>query len=106
MSVVLSTTIMLMNLFVAVRQVTVSIAITQLEVSAAFIQVKVSLANMCVTILIEIMHVGVPVAIMQVVFCALHYADDYFYCIYTGDCFCRSYVYVSQFQVATLYSFL
>ena len=41
---------------------------------------------MCVTIFIEIMHVGAPVAIMQVVFSAVHYADNYLYCNYTGDC--------------------
>ena len=41
---------------------------------------------------IEIIHVGVPVAIMQVVFSAVHFAHDYFYCNYTGDCFNCSYV--------------
>ena len=94
MSVVLSTTIMLVDLFVPITQVTVSIAIMQLEVSAAFMQVKVSAANMCVTIFIEIMRVGVPVAIIQVVFSAVHYANYYFCCNYTGDCFCCSFEYV------------
>ena len=58
MSVVLSATIMLMDLFVTIMQVTVSVAIMMLEVSAAFMQVKVSSANMWVTIFIEIVHVG------------------------------------------------
>ena len=71
MSVVLLATIMLMDLFVAIRQVNVSVAMTQLEVFAAFIQVKVSASDMWGIIFIEIMHVGVSVAIMQ--FCsALH----------------------------------
>ena len=64
----------------------------QLEVSAAFTQVKVSLANTWVTIFTEIMHVGDSVAIMQVLFSAVQYAHDYFYCNYAGDCFCCSYV--------------
>ena len=70
MSVVLSSTIMLVDLFVA------------------FMQVKVSAANMWVTMIFEIMHVGVSVVIVQVVFSAVHYAHDYFYCNYAGDCFC------------------
>ena len=49
-------TYILVDLFVAIVQVTVSVAIMQLEVSAAFMQVKVSAANMWVTIFIEIMH--------------------------------------------------
>ena len=51
---------MLVDLFVAMMQVTVSVAITQLEISAA---------SMWVTIFFEIMHVGV--AITQVVFSAV-----------------------------------
>ena len=54
----------------------------------AFMQVKVSAANMWVTIFFEIMRVGVSVAIMQVIFSAVHYAHDYFYCKYAGDFFC------------------
>ena len=92
MLVVLSGKIMLVDLFVANIQVTVSVAIKQLEVFSAFMQVKVSAANMWVTIFIEIMHVGVSVAIMQVVFSAVQYAHDYFYCNCAGDCFCCSYV--------------
>ena len=42
-------------------------------------------ANMWVTIFIEIMQVGVSVTIMQVVFSAVHYAHDCFYCNYAGD---------------------
>ena len=49
MSVVLSATIMLVDLFVAITQGTVFVAIMQLEVSAA---------NMWVIIFIEIVHVG------------------------------------------------
>ena len=97
MSVVLSATIMLVDLFVAITHVTVSVVIMQLEVSAAFMQVKFSAANMWVTVFIEIMHMGVSVAIMQVVFSTVHYANDYFYCNYLGDCFCCSlYVTVSS----------
>ena len=59
MSVVLSSTIMLVDFFVA------------------FMQLKVSAANMWVTIFFEIMHVRVSVAIMQVVFSAVHYAHDF-----------------------------
>ena len=55
MPVVLSSTIVLVDLFVA------------------FMQVKVSAANMWVTIIFEIVHVGVSVTIMQVVFSAVHY---------------------------------
>ena len=64
MLVVISATLMLVNLFVAVMKVTVSIAIMQLEVSATFIQVKISAANMWVTFFIEIMQVGVSETIM------------------------------------------
>ena len=56
MSVVLSSTVMLVDLFVA------------------FMQLKVSAANMWMTIFFfEIMHVGVSVAIMQVIFSAVHF---------------------------------
>ena len=92
MLVVHSATIMLVDLFVAITQVTVSVPIMQLEVSAVFIQVKASTANMWVTIFIEIMQVRISVAIMHVVFSAMHYVHDYFYCNYTGDCFCCTYI--------------
>ena len=55
MSVVLSVTIMSVELFVA---------IVHLKVSAAFMQVKVSTTNAWVTIFIKIMPMGVSVAIM------------------------------------------
>ena len=45
MLAVLSATVMLVDLFVAAAQVTVSVAITQLEVFAVFMQVTVSAAN-------------------------------------------------------------
>ena len=81
MLVVLSATIILVDLFVAFKQVIVCVAIIQLEVSATFMQVKASAANMWVANFIHIMHVAVSVAIiMQVVFSAMHYAHDYFYC--------------------------
>ena len=92
MSVVPFTTIMLMDLFVTIMVVTVSVANMQLEVSARSMQVKVCATNMWVTIFIEIKHKGVSVAIMQVVFSAVHYAHDYFYCNYAGECFCCCYV--------------
>ena len=76
MLVVLSATFMLVDLFVAIMQGTVS---------AAFMQGKVSATNMWVTIFIEIMHMGVSVAVMQMIFTAVHYAHDYFYCNYAGD---------------------
>ena len=53
---------MLVDLSVAIIQVTVSIA--------------VSAANMWVTIFIVIVQMGVNVAIMHVVFFAVHYAHD------------------------------
>ena len=45
MLVVLSATFILVDLFVAIMQVTVSVEIMQLEVSAPFMQVKVSAQN-------------------------------------------------------------
>ena len=55
-------------------------------------QVIVSAANMWMTIFIVIFQVEVSVAVMQVVFSAVPYAHDCFYCNYAGDCFCGSYV--------------
>ena len=56
---VLSATLMFVDLFVAVMKVTVFVAIMQLEVSATLMQVSVSAANMWVTIFMEIMQRGV-----------------------------------------------
>ena len=84
--------IMLVDLFVAIMQVTVSVTVIQLEVSAAFMQVKVSAANIWVITFTEIMHTGVSVAITQVVFSTVNYAHDNFYCNCADDCFCCSYV--------------
>ena len=42
---------------------------------------------MWVTFFIVIMQMGVPFAIMQVVFSAVDYAHDSFYCNYAGDSF-------------------
>ena len=47
-------------------------------------QVTVSVANMWLTIVVVIMQMGVSAAIMQVVFFAVHYALDCFYCNYAG----------------------
>ena len=85
--VVRSVTGMLLDLSLVIMHVTVSVSIMQLEVSAADMQVTVSAANMWVTIFIVIMHMGVPVAVMWVVFSAVHYAHDYFYCNYASDSF-------------------
>ena len=77
MLVLLSATFILVDLFAAIMQVTVSVEVIQLEVSAPFVQVKMSAANMWVTFLIEIMHVEVSVTFMQVVFFTVHYAGDW-----------------------------
>ena len=74
---------MLVDLSVTIMQVTVSVAVMQLEVSAAHMQATVSAANMWVTIFFVIMQMGVAiVAIMQVLFSAVDYAHDSFYCNY------------------------
>ena len=50
-------------------------------------QVTASAAKMWVTIFVVIMQMGVSVAIMQVVFSAVHYALDCFFCNYAGESF-------------------
>ena len=50
-------------------------------------QVAVSAANMGVTIFIVIIQIWIFVDIMQVVFSAVDYAHDCFYCNYPGDSF-------------------
>ena len=77
MQIVLSVTVMLVNISVAIMHVTVPVAIMQLEVSAALMQVTVSASNMWVIIFIVFMQVGVYVAITQVVLSAMH---NCFYC--------------------------
>ena len=67
---VLFVTGMLVDLSVAIKQVTVSVAIMQLEVSAAHMQVTVSAANMWVTIFIVIMHMGVCCNYAGGIFCS------------------------------------
>ena len=62
---VLPVTVMLVDISVAIMQVTVSLAIVQLE--------------------------DMQGTIMQVVFSAVQYAHNCFYCNYAGDCFCYSY---------------
>ena len=52
----------------------------------------VSAANIWVTLFIVIMQMAVSVAIMQVLFSAVQYAHDCFYCNYAGDSFYYSYV--------------
>ena len=91
MLVVLSATLMLVDLFVAVMKVAVSVAIMQLEVSATLTPVKMSAANMWVTIFIEIKQVGVCCNHAGGV-TTVHYAHDYFFCNYAGGCFCCSHV--------------
>ena len=74
-----------LDLSVAIKQVTISVAMMQLEVSGAHMQVTVSTAKMWLAIFIVIMQMGVSVAIMQVVFSAVHYAHDCFFCNYAGE---------------------
>ena len=59
----------------------------KLGVFAALLLVTFSAANMWVTICILIMQKGVSAAIMQVVFSAVDYAHDCFYCNYSDDSF-------------------
>ena len=73
MWVVLSPTLKLVDLFVAVLQVTVSVPIMQLEASAAPMQVNVSAVNMLMTIFIEIIQAGACCNHADGIFCsALH----------------------------------
>ena len=95
---------MLVDLSVAIIQVTVSVAVMQLEVFAAHTQVTVSAANMWVTIFVVIMQMEVSVAIMQVVFSAVHYAHECFYCNYVAHSL--FYSSTGEFQVTISYSFL
>ena len=83
--VLLSVTVMLVDLFVTIMQVTGSVAVIQLEVSAAHMQVTVSATNMWVTIFIVIRQMGVSVAVTQVVFSAVHYAHGCVCCNYAGN---------------------
>ena len=50
----------------------------------SFWSIYAAAANMWVTIFVLIMQKGVSVAIMHVVFSAVHYAHDCFYCNYAG----------------------
>ena len=63
-----------------------------LEVFVVLMQVRVSAGNMWVTIFMVIMQVGASVRIMHVLFSAVYYAHDCFYCNYAGNCFFCSYV--------------
>ena len=79
---------MLVDLSVAIMHVTVSVAIMPLEVFAALMQMTVSAANTWVTIFFVVfMQMGVSITIMQVVFSAVDYAHDSFYCNYAVDSF-------------------
>ena len=64
---VLSITVMLVDLSFAIIHVTVPGTIIQLEVFAALMQVTGSALNMWVTIFIVFMQMGISVAVMQVV---------------------------------------
>ena len=52
----------------------------------------VSAAKMWLAVFVVIMQMGVSVAIMLVVFSAVYYAHDCFYCNYAGESFFCSYV--------------
>ena len=118
MLVVLSATIMLMDLFVAIMQVTFCFNYAV----RSFCSVGETFCSKYVgDNFYWIMYVGVSVAIMQVVFSAVDYAHvyiattetvtciitiekvmyDYFYCNYTGNCFCCSYLCDSFKKVST-----
>ena len=73
---------MLVDLSIAITQVTISVAYIQWEGSAALMQVIFSATNMWIKIFIAIMLVGVPAAIMQMVFSDVHYVQDCFSCNY------------------------
>ena len=73
--------------FVTGMLVNLSVAIMQLEVFAAHMQVTVSAANMWVTIFVVVMQMEVSFPIIQVVFSAVHYGHDCFYCNCAGDSF-------------------
>ena len=88
MLVVLSATIMLVDLYAA-ECFCCNYAVRSF---CNIMQVNVSATNMWVTIFIEILHMGVSAAIMQVVLSATHCAHDHFYCNYVGNCFCCSYI--------------
>ena len=55
-------------------------------------QMTASAAKMWVTIFVVIMQMGVSVAVMQVVFSAVYYAYDCFYCNHVGEPLFYSYV--------------
>ena len=80
MQVVLSVTVMFVDLYVTIVQVTV------FKVSAALTQMTLSGSSMWVTIFIVIKQVGVSVATMHMLFSAVHYAHYCFYCSYPGNC--------------------
>ena len=73
---------MLVDLSIAIIQVTISVAYIQCEGSAALMQVIFSATNMWIKIFIAIMLVGVPAAITQMVFSDVHYVQDCFSCNY------------------------
>ena len=79
MQVVLSVTVMLVDLYVAM-----------------FCSTYVG-ANFCGKYVCDNFHCnyagrGVSIAIMQVVFSVVLYAHYCFFCNYAGDCFCSSYI--------------
>ena len=79
---------MLVDLSVAIMQVTVSVVIMQLEVYEAGDRFCSKYVDD--NFFIVIMQMGVPVAVMQVRFSAVHFTHDCFNCNYAGDsCFYR-----------------
>ena len=72
MQIVLSVTVMLVNLSAAIMHVTAFVPIMQLEVPATLMQVTVSGSNKWVAFFIVFMEVGVSDAITEVVPSAVH----------------------------------
>ena len=94
MQVVLSVTVMLVDLLVVIMHVTVSVEIIQLKVSAALMLVTISASNMWVTIFIVFMQVG---ASMQL--CRWYFLQ----CTTVSLVKCRL---LLHFQLTILHSFL
>ena len=92
MLVVLSATLMLVDLYVGVMKVTVSVGIMQLEASVTLTPMKMSAASMWVTIFYWNYAGGSLCCNHEGGISTVHYAYDYFYCNYAGGCFGCSHV--------------
>ena len=96
MQVILSVTVMLVDLSLAIKQVTVSVA----NIVSSFCSEYMGDNFYC-------NYAGGSLCFnMQVVFSAVHYAHDCFCCSYAGDCLCYSYVGDSLKYITTFYSYL